>query len=414
MLATLFCHNLLTKTLYWMHKKTRSSFICQVQTLLSGRACLSLTSLGRNRLGKAKVRHKIKMVWRFLKNPRITESMTEIYSSVAQEILSGLNELFIAVDWSGCCGKENQLLRASLLFEGRSIVIYNEIHPDKNSANAKVHEQFLKRLKEIIPVGKKVTLVTDAGFKTSWFHLVVQQDWFYIGRVRGLIHCSLDGQPWVDVSALFPYVKRGQTVSLGCGALGEKSKTQTRGFFIAHFAVKKGRKTTKIRYPDADKKLAQMNSEPWILITNLHQHSVWSTYTQAHFARFCTNLYSKRMQIEQNFRDDKSTVSGLKWRFSRTRCPKKISVLILIASVTILILWMIGFAAEKNNIHRDFQANTVRTHRILSWVYLAKQMVVQGFKKLKFRKLQSILSLFKLDYNQMLVLLYIPLDENKI
>lgn len=405
MLASTFCQNFLTKTLFWMHIKTRLSFICQVQTLLSGRACLSLTSLGQNRLGNAKVRHKIKMVWRFLKNPRITESMTEIYSSLAKEILSGLDELIIAVDWSGCCGKENQLLRASLLFKGRSIVIYNEIHPLENSTNEKVHEQFLKRLKEVIPADKKVTLVTDAGFKTSWFHSVAQQGWFYIGRVRGLIHCSLDGQPWVDVSSLFPMIKRGQTRSLGYGTLGKKSKTPIRGLFVGHFTVKKGRKTVKIRFPDADKKLAQMNSEPWILITNLDQHPVWSTFKDSHFARFCTNIYSKRMQIEQNFRDDKSTVSGLKWRFSKTRCPKKISVLILIASVTTLILWMIGFAAEKNNIHHDFQANTVRTHRVISWVYLAKQMVVQGFKKLGVRKFHSILKLFKLEYNQMIVLL---------
>lgn len=172
MLAAVFCQNYLTKTLSWMHKKTRLSLINQVQTLLSGRACLSLTSLGQNRLGKAKVRHKIKMVWRFLKNPRITESLTHIYSSIAKELLSGLNELIIAVDWSGCCGKEHYLLRASLLYQGRSIVIYNEIHPEKNSTNAKVHKEFLRRLKEILPSDKKVTLVTDAGFKTSWFHSV--------------------------------------------------------------------------------------------------------------------------------------------------------------------------------------------------------------------------------------------------
>jgi len=414
MLASIFCQNFLIKTLYWMHKKTRLSLICQVQTLLSGRGCLSLTSLGQNRLGKAKVRHKIKMVWRFLKNPLITESMTAIYTSLAKDIVSGLNELIIAVDWSGCCGKENQLLRASLLFEGRSIVIYNEIHPVKNSTNAKVHEQFLKRLKEIIPADKKVTLVTDAGFKTGWFHSVSQQGWFYLGRIRGLIHCSLDGQPWSDVSSLFPKVKRGQTLSLGYGTLGKKSKKSIRGFFIGHFTIKKGRKTTKIRFPDANKKLAQTNSEPWILITNLHQHSLSGIYTEAHFARFCKNLYSKRMQIEQNFRDDKSTVSGLKWRFSRTRCPKKISVLILIASITLLILWLIGFAAEKNNIHHDFQANTVRTHRVISYVYLAKQIVVHGFKKFRFRKLHSILRLFKVEYNQMLALLYGPHEINQI
>ena len=60
MLASLFFQNYLTKTLYWMHKKTRLSLTHQIQTLLSGRASLSLTSLGQNRLGKAKVRHKIK------------------------------------------------------------------------------------------------------------------------------------------------------------------------------------------------------------------------------------------------------------------------------------------------------------------------------------------------------------------
>jgi hypothetical protein len=414
MLASVFCLNYLTKTLFWMHKKTRLSFICQVQTLLSGRASLSLTSLGQHRLGKAKVRHKIKMVWRFLKNPRITESMTEIYKSLAHEILSSLDELIIAVDWSGCCGKENQLLRASLLFEGRSIVIYNEIHPEKNSTNFKVHAQFLKRLKDIIPINKKVTLVTDAGFKTPWFHSVSQQGWFYVGRVRGLIHCALDGQPWANVSSLFSQVKRGDTLNLGWGMLGEKSKTPTRGCFIAHFSEKKRRKIMKIRYPDANKKLAQMNSEPWILITNLHQHPRWKTYSKAHFARFCTNVYSKRMQIEQNFRDDKSTVSGLRWRFSRTRCPKKISVLILIASVTTLILWMIGFAAEKKNIHHDFQANTVKTHRVISWVYLAKQIIIHGFKKLRIRKFQTILHLFQLDYNQMLSLLYVQSELYEI
>lgn len=86
---------------------------------------------------------------------------------------------------------------------------------------------------------------TRSGFKTSWFHSVSRQGWYYIGRVRGLIHCALDGQAWVDVSSLFPKVKRGHTLNLGMGALGKKSKTPTRGVFIAHFNLRKGRKTKK-------------------------------------------------------------------------------------------------------------------------------------------------------------------------
>jgi hypothetical protein len=73
---------------------------------------------------------------------------------------------------------------------------------------------------------------------------------------------------------------------------------------------------------------------------------------------------------------------------------------------------MIGFAAEKQNIHHDFQANTVRTHRVLSWVYLAKQMVVQGFNKLGIRKLKTIFNLFNLEYNQMIALLGAPVGKH--
>ena len=75
---------------------------------------------------------------------------------------------------------------------------------------------------------------------------------------------------------------------------------------------------------------------------------------------------------------------------------------------------MIGFAAEKKYIHHDFHANTIRTSRVLSFVFLAKQMVIHGFKKLQIRKFQSILSLFQLEYNQMLALMQIELGAYKI
>ena len=100
-------------------------------------------------------------------------------------------------------------------------------------------------MNSFLNVGKKVTIVTDAGFKTSWFQSVSKQGWFYIARVRGLIYCSLDDQPWDEVSSLFPMVRRGHTISLGEGALGKKSKTSIRGLFIGHYGVKKDGKQPK-------------------------------------------------------------------------------------------------------------------------------------------------------------------------
>jgi hypothetical protein len=41
-------------------------------------------------------------------------------------------------------------------------------------------------------------------------------------------------------------------------------------------------------------------------------------------------------------------------------------------------------------------------------------MVIHGFKKLQIRKFQSILSLFQLEYNQMLVLIQAEIGAYKI
>ncbi|HAU1718433.1 TPA: hypothetical protein JBI80_13785 [Legionella pneumophila] len=79
MLARIFCHNYLTKSLCWMHLKTRKSLINHVNALLSGRAHLSLNSIGRNLPGDAFVKHKINMTWRFLCNKTMQNAHLSIY-----------------------------------------------------------------------------------------------------------------------------------------------------------------------------------------------------------------------------------------------------------------------------------------------------------------------------------------------
>ncbi|MCX7115938.1 MAG: hypothetical protein NTW08_08545 [Gammaproteobacteria bacterium] len=144
-----------------------------------------------------------------------------------------------------------------------------------------------------------------------------------------------------------------------------------------------------------------MNSEPWILVSNLNKDQQFNGDNGPQkLAVFARNAYSKRMQIEQNFRDDKSERFGFGWRFSGTRDAAKISVLVLLATIASFILWMIGFAAEKKGLQYAFQANTVRSRRILSFIFLAKQLIENGLKKLRIRKFQKILALFQLEYNE--------------
>ena len=77
-------------------------------------------------------------------------------------------------------------------------------------------------------------------------------------------------------------------------------------------------------------------------------------------ARRVVNIYKKRMQIEQNFRDDKNSRWGYGFELSRTRSCKGISILLLISMLVTYVNLIIGSLAESMQWHRQFQANTIK------------------------------------------------------
>lgn len=400
MLIQTYCQNFIEKALPMIHKKRRISLTNQVLSLLNN-AKLTLTSLGRHAKGRAKVKHKINMAWRFLKNRGVSKDSFTIYQGISQSYLNTLTELNIAVDWSGCCSNEHLLLRASLLYEGRSIPIYNEVHPEDKLEDENVHNDFLDKLQILLPKEAAITIVTDAGFKTPWFHKVTQLGWYFTGRVRGRIMCKLNEESdWALVKELHTRIKRGETKCLGKGMLGKTSKTPLEVCYIAHYGFSKGRKKPKkaARYPDAEKMYSSLNSEPWIIATNIQNKPCNKDKKPVQIARIVYGCYKKRMQIEQNFRDDKSPRFGFAWRESRTRDTVKIGALCLIATIASLIQWLIGFTAEQQKMHYEFQANTVKTHRVLSFLFLGKQVILHALDRLNIQNLFDAISIFHDQY----------------
>lgn len=383
MLASQYCQNFMKKSLKKLHQRRRESLTNLVISLMS-HGKLSITSLGRHLPGQAKVKSKIKMVWHFLSKSSISKDLPSIYQQVSNLFLESLAELRIAVDWSGCCSNENFLLRASLLVQGRSIPIYNEIHPQALQESSKVHESFLKQIKLLLPPNKRVVIVTDGGFKTPWFKAVENLGWFYVGRVRGRIFFRLDtDEQWHPVSALHESARLNKSIYLGTGELSKTSKTRTRCHFITYKNKSKGRrfKATKGKkvYPDQQKHYRLLNREPWIIVTNLPLETGTNktSYEEKHLANYVVNIYKKRMQIEQNFRDDKNARWGFGWRHGSSKNLQTLSVIILIATIATIILWLTGLYAEKKKWHLRYQANSVKNKRVLSFLTLAKQIFMQ-------------------------------------
>ncbi|WP_345739919.1 MULTISPECIES: transposase [Vibrio harveyi group] len=106
--------------------------------------------------------------------------------------------------------------------------------------------------------------------------------------------------------------------------------------------------------------------EPWLLVTNIPNHVLNSIRV--------TRLYAKRMQIEESFRDLKSPAYGLALRHNRTRCTKRIDILLLMALMAEIIMWWNGLIAMQANWHYDFQAKTIKHRRVLSIPRLGKEV----------------------------------------
>jgi len=92
-------------------------------------------------------------------------------------------------------------------------------------------------------------------------------------------------------------------------------------------------------------------------------------------AEKAVKFYALRMQIEEAFRDLKSTRFGLGLELHHTYQLERLQVLLLIATLALMVAWIIGKATEHTGQHRHFQANTVRDRVVLSTIFLGFKVI---------------------------------------
>ena len=364
MLTKAVSQKYLNDALISVHAK-RANCLFETAWALTGQANLTISSLGANKAGSAYVKHKIKSVDRLVSNEKLHKEIPIIYKHFFQPIIVCAPILYILVDWSGCCRQDIHMLRASIVHNGRSITIYNEIHPQKKCGNRQVQNQFLISLKKMIPIGKNVVIITDAGFATPWFKAVLKLGWDYIGRLTSYTMIRQEkSEKWVKVSS-FNKTKSSRIKYIGRALIGKASETPVYGHIYRYKGKKKNRKD-KSRYPQQNKRFSNLYKVPWILATSLKKDN--------YGGKFIKNMFANRMQIEQNFRDEKSARFGFGWRLGRTNDMKRIAILCLIAHIAAFFLLKIGIMAEKLGLHKRFQVNTEKK-RVLSLLTLAKQII---------------------------------------
>jgi hypothetical protein len=346
-------------TLSFVHEQRRAALLRAVRALIRGGA-LWLSALGRSLDDAIAAKHAIKAMDRVLGNRVLHAQRQRIYAAVAAVLLRGRRHATVLVDVTeirpGICA-----LTASLAMEGRSIPLYAQVRSKRSIGRRSSIRTFLCALQRVLPAHVRPVLVTDAGFESPWFDQVAELGWDYVGRVRHQTKFQLDDGHWVGAKTLH------RCAGLHARNLGDlkfpRHRPRARRLVVSARPKPRGRtrRNTLGRKGRTviDRRCATSAREPWLLATSLSSAS-----------RVVVDIYAQRMQIEQNYRDTKNHRWGWRLDQSRSRSRARLELLLLIAALAMFVVLAFGCFAERNALHKRFQANTHYRRRVLSFFTL--------------------------------------------
>jgi len=335
---------------------------------------LSQSHLARGLASSACTKQAIKRVGRFIDNPRLAQEACQVGEALIA-VLSGMSRcLVIAVDWSSASpGGKFVELRAAVTWPGagRSLPVYQRLYPMAQLSDPAAEFELLDTLRSWISSSVKVIVITDAGFRRPWFRHVERLGWSWIGRIRRGASLYSPHQGWQSVADWF---ERATSLAVRTSDCQLTRRWKFSCDVVLYRQRPKGRRQCGSQGRPTKHKAArearQSGREPWLLA---HSPSL----TQSHRPDEIVALYSRRMQIEENFRDSKSPVFGMGFSVGRARAENRLHGLLLIGVVAAFVMWHIGQLAETEGLHRRFRLTT-RVARELSHLSLARLLCTSG------------------------------------
>lgn len=381
--AVSLLHRLLCRACPEVHRARLEAVRSAVVGVITGRR-LSIAGVGRAMAPGAKTKHRIKRIDRLAGNRHLEAERVTLYRAMARSLVGTQPQPLIVLDWSDArYDRSMQLLRASIVVEGRSLTVYEEVHPLQKYDNRQVRQRFLERLRDCLPPACRPILIADAGFRVSWYRQVEAMGWDWIARVRGrALYRARSSGRWLPITSLYDGARTKPAF------FGEIELTQSGEHRCRLYRVrmrKKGRSERtmygKRRKDNRSLACARRQMEPWVLATSLRDKS----------AEQICKLYRCRTQIEGTFRDMKNAQWGFHLRAHRTHTPARLAVLVLLGTLAAFAAYVTGFAGTQLNLQREYQANT-RKGRVLSYVYLGLELLRNADPRLSAGRIRNALT----------------------
>jgi len=274
----------------------------------------TLSAIGRCLPGATAAKHRIKRAWRFCANDRV--HVEDVMPRLIRRLTRKRKKpLLVALDWTDVRGFHT--LMAAAVMKGRAVPLLwhsytaGQLTRSQNS----FEEGLLRALVTMLPEGVKVILLADRGFgRTELAKTCRELCLHYLIRIKP------------DVRVTHPsYTGRLDDYPIKKGMWRVLTEAQYRSDRAVSLNV-------VIRWKRG---LPKKRDEPWFLMTNLSGNAVR-----------LTDLYARRMAIEELFRDGKDGRYGLALGQTQVTRGARLDRLILILALAIILLIGLGLVAR--------------------------------------------------------------------
>jgi len=222
--------------------------------------------------GDTAEKHRIKRVDRFLDNERLC--VARLVRPLVRSVVGSRPRVLVAIDWTDLHDGKHQALVAGVVTGSRALPVWwRVVDKAKLTANQnRIEDQF------VLPRGCEVVIMADRGFaRVSFLQRLDALGLGYLIRTNSKV--------WVEGSAY-------------CGLLGD---LPVKAGMLRDLGVVKYQKAvgwaTRVVV-----RFAAGQAEPWLLVTNLSEVA----------AKTIGDWYSRRMEVEEFFKDLKNERTGFR------------------------------------------------------------------------------------------------------
>jgi hypothetical protein len=303
-------------------------------------ASLAVATMGRA-LAQAQgldAKHAIKQVDRLLSNSGI--DIADIFEKWVPYMVGGRSDIVVALDWTEFDDDDQSTLALHLVTShGRATPLLwkSTVKSQLKGKRNAIEDELVAQLRAIAPTGLNITILADRGFGDAVFYGYQRElGMSHVIRFRGNITVTdSNGESKPAKDWLLPggraRILRHVTVTAQQLPVDAFVCVWTKGM-----------------------------KEPWFLACG----GPVATQTAAKLVK----LYAKRFSIEENFRDVKDIRFGMGLSSARVKSPERRDRLLLLSAFAVVLLTLLGAAAEQLGFDRLLRANTAkkRTHSLFN------------------------------------------------